>query len=151
MPLDTVGVFAAVQSHALALGLFERVNNHEPLNPPGNGLTANISYGRVRPCRSGLASTSVLLILFVRVWKNVQAQPQDDIDPIVLAAGDALMAAYAGDFELGGLISHVDIRGSQGVLMEAVGGYLPVDASTGYRTNTITLPLVINDVWAEVA
>lgn len=151
MALDTVGILTAVQSHALASGLFDRVNRHEPRNPPGNGLTAAIVVNRIQPARSGLASTSALLILSVQVYRNMQTEPADDIDPAVLGAIDALMDAYAGDFELGGLVSHVDIRGSQGTPMAAQAGYLPVDDTTKYRIMFLTLPLVINDVWAEVA
>jgi hypothetical protein len=40
--------------------------------------------------------------------------PEDAIDPELLAAVDALMSAYSGDFQLGGLITQVDLLGAYG-------------------------------------
>jgi hypothetical protein len=75
-------------------------------------------------------------------------EPQDAIDPGVAAAVDALMAAYSGDFEFGSNVRNVDLLGSAGVPLAAEAGYLNV-SGTMYRVMTITLPLIINDLWSQ--
>lgn len=149
--MNVTGVFAAVESHAAASGLFDRVNTHEPKNAPGNGLTCAIWLASLAPVpSSGLAATSVRLVLMLRLYLNMLQEPQDGIDPAVLTATDTLIDAYVGDFTLGGLIRAVDIRGIHGTPLGAQAGYLPIGDAT-YRTVDIVLPLLINDVWDEVA
>lgn len=147
--MDTNAIIDAAASHAMTLGLFERVNKHEPKNAPGNGLTCAIWGGRITPINSsGLASTSVRLLLNVRLYSSMLQEPADMIDPNLTAACDTLMAAYAGDLTLGAQVRTVDVRGIHGVPMEAVDGYLSQDNRL-YRVYTITLPLLINDAWTE--
>lgn len=152
MALDSVSIVDAVASHASASGWFERVIKHEPKVAPGNGLSASIWTDRIEPHAesSGLAATSVRLILSVRVAMNMLFEPQDDIDPKVLGgAVDALMNAYSGDFALGGLIKNVDLLGEGARGMSAQAGYLDQDHKL-YRVMTINLPLVVSDVWEQV-
>lgn len=145
-------ILDAAVSHAMALGYFERVNAHEPKNKPGNGLTCALWVDRIGPAlgSSGLASTTALLILNVRVYTSMLAQPADGIDPNLLDAVDGLMSAYSGDFELGGLVRQVDLLGQFGTPLSAQAGYLPIDNKL-YRVMTITLPLVVNDLWSQAA
>lgn len=142
----------ALESHALASGLFERVNGHEPKSSPGNGLTAAEWAQSVDPVprASGLAATTGRVVMNVRIYQNMLAEPQDAIDPAVLAAVDELFARYSGDFTLDGLVSHVDLLGAYGVAMSAQAGYLDV-GNGKYRIMTITLPLIVNDLWDQVA
>src|SRR3982751_2445852 len=109
MALNLATLVDAVASHAAASGQFERVNQHEPKNAPGNGLTAAIWVDKIGPAqgRSGLTATTGLLTLDVRVYTSMLAEPQDAIDPNLLGAVDALLAAYSGDFELGGQVCNV--------------------------------------------
>jgi len=148
--LDAQGILDAVQSHALASGLFETVNGHEPKSAPGNGLTAAVWVETISPVRgrSGLAATSGRLELTLRVYQNFISEPQDAIDPAVLGAVDVLIAAYSGDFELGGLVSNVDLLGANGAPLSAKAGYINQD-STLYRVMDITLPLIVNDIWSQ--
>lgn len=141
----------AAVSHAQALGVFERVNAHEPKNAPGNGLSAAVWAQSLWPVPrgSGLASTTARLVLNVRIYSNMVAEPQDMIDPNVISAVDLLMNAYSGDFELGGNVRNVDLLGQAGVPLSAEAGYLNQDGRI-YRVMTITLPLIINDVWSQV-
>jgi hypothetical protein len=150
MTLNTAGIVDAVASHAAATGNFEFVNQHEPKSAPGNGLHAAVWVGTIAPARgqSGLAQTSPLLVLNVRTYLSFKSQPEDAIDPNMMDAVDALMAAYSGDFTLGGLIRNVDLLGTNGPGMSAVSGYITQDGKV-YRIMTITLPLVINDVWGQ--
>jgi hypothetical protein len=152
MALDIVGILDRVVSHALASGRFERVNQHEPKTAPGNGLSAAVWVDSIKPAasQSGLAATTALLVINVRIYQNMIAEPQDMIDPNVMAATDALMAAYSGNFTLGSNVRAVDLLGSAGTPMNAQAGYIQQDNRV-YRAVTITLPLIINDVWSQAA
>jgi hypothetical protein len=147
--MNTQGIFDAITSHAAALGVFDRVSGHEPKNAPGTGLTAAVYFARMAPAQSsGLASTSGVVTFVVRIYNPMTQEPQDGIDPAILTAADSLCGAYAGDFTLGGLVRNVDIRGMAGTPMSSQAGYLTQDGNT-YRTVDITLPLIVNDLWAE--
>lgn len=150
MSLSTAAILDAVISHAKATGRFERALTHEPKSAPGNGLSVAVWVQNLRPIPggSGLASTSARLQLSVRLYTNMLADPQDKIDTRLLDAADALMAAYTGDFELGGLIRNVDLLGEHGDPLSADAGYLEQDRKL-YRVMVITLPLIINDLWSQ--
>jgi hypothetical protein len=152
MALDIRTILSAVESHALASGHFVTVNGLEPRSPPTSGITAAVWVEQIGPARgaSGLTSTSTRLALFVRLYSSLVQQEPDAIDPDLMTALDALMAAYSGDFELGGLIRNVDLLGAYGDPLSARAGYL-AEAGSEYRVMTITLPLIVNDLWAQVA
>ena len=148
MSLSTSAILAAVISHAKATGKAERVLTHEPKSAPGNGITIAIWAQNLRPITSGLTSTCVRLEFSVRVYTNMLAKPEDAIDTNLLGAVDQLMAAYSGDFTLGGLIRQVDLLGEHGEPLSADAGYLEQDNRL-YRVMVITLPLVIDDLWSQ--
>lgn len=150
--MDSAGIFAAAQSHAQGLGYFDEVNTHPVTNPPGNQIVCSITLGPIRGvgAMSGLHSTSGVVTMLQRIYKNIQTEPQDHIDIDVLKVVDALFAAYSGDFTFGGLIRNVDILGQTGAQMMAAPGWLPwPDGGGTYRTVDITLPLIINDMWTQ--
>jgi hypothetical protein len=149
MSLDVVAVLDGIVSHALASGLFERVNTHEPENPPGNGLSAAVWADRIEPARSsGLAATSVRVAFLVRIYASMLQEPADAIDPDMLTATSTLLGAYSGDFELGGSVRQIDLLGTAGVPLSAQAGYITQD-SVLYRVMTIVLPVIVNDVWEQ--
>lgn len=149
MALNITSLLDAVTSHAAASGHFEQVNQHEPVNAPGAGLTCAVWVEGVAPVRtSGLASTSVRLVFNVRIYASAISEPLDAIDPAVVAAVDALCAAYVGDLELGGQVRQVDVRGQHGQPLEVRAGYVPQDGQP-LRVMTIALPVIVNDLWTE--
>jgi hypothetical protein len=152
MSLDITTILNTVQDHALTSGYFDTVNGHEPKSAPGNGLSAAVWVEQIGPARggSGLNSTSARLALFVRLYTPMVQQPEDAIDPNLMTALDALMAAYSGDFTLGGLVREVDLQGIHGDPLSARAGYLTTSGAE-YRVMTITLPLIVNDLWEQVA
>lgn len=151
MTFPVMAILQAVESHALTLGQFERVNMHEPKNAPGTGLTCAIWTEHLEAIRSsGLDSTSAVLRVFIRIYSNMRSEPVDMIDPNVIAATSLLFDEFAGDFEFGGLIRQVDLLGSAGVPMQARAGYIEQDKVL-FRCMTITLPLIINDAWNQEA
>lgn len=148
--MEVDAITDAVVSHAAASGHFERVNQHEPKNAPGNGLTCAVWVQGIAPIPqgSGLDTTSGRLLFNVRIYSNMLQEPQDGIDPNVLKAVDELMRLYSGDFTLDGLIKNVDLLGMYGMAMTAQAGYLTI-GDTMYRVMTINLPLIVNDLWGQ--
>lgn len=151
MALNVDAITDQIISHALATGQFETVNGHEPKNAPGNDLTAAVWLQSIEPFPggSGLQSVSVCLTYMIRIYLNFISQPYDSIDPKILKAADVLITAYAGAFTLGGTVRDVDLFGASGTRLEGRAGYLDQDGKK-YRAFVITLPMVVNDIWAEV-
>ncbi len=150
MALGVVGITASVQSHAQALGLFEVVTLHEPKSKPAAGLTCGIWADRVEPYPggSGLAVSTALVVMSVRLYTPMLQQPYDGIDMGMLEAVDALMRAYSGSFTLEGQVKEVDLLGESGTSLSGQAGYIEQDR-TLYRVYTITLPLIVNDLWVQ--
>lgn len=153
--LPTQGIIDALASHAAASGYFERVNGFEPTTAPGYGLTAGVWVDRIAPVPavSGLNSTSAVLTMFVRIYTSAESDPPDAIDPHMVDATDALMAAYSADFRLGGLVHSVDLLGRTGgplgVGLTAQAGYLELSDAT-LRVMTLSVPLIVIDLWEQV-
>lgn len=148
--MDIKGMLDTITSHAMTLGLFERVNTHEPKNAPGNGLSCAIWMDRIGPLRtSGLPATTGLITFAVRIYTSMLAEPQDAIDPNITEAVDLLIEAYSGDFDLGDAqVRNIDLLGAYGAGLSAKAGYINVDNKL-YRVMTIELPVVVNDIWAQ--
>ena len=148
-------LFTAVVDHAQTLGLFERVNGHEPKNAPGSGLTAAVWVQKIGPVprESGLAATTGRVEFSLRIYTNMLAEPQDEIDPAVTGACLTLIGVYSGDFDLGLAPSFedgmfVDLLGAYGDPLAGQAGYLNQDAKL-YRVMTVTLPLIVGDLWQQ--
>lgn len=148
MSIAITAILNAVSSHAMASGHFEQVNGHEVANAPGFGITVEIWVQRVGPvpAASGLASTSALVLLNVRL-RMPATVPDDYIDPAMTIAASDLIGAYSGDFELGGNARNIDLLGAYGTPVQAVAGWLQQDGM--YRVYTIDLPVVVNDLWTQ--
>lgn len=149
---DVQALFDAMESHALASGLFERVNTHEPKTHPAGRLIAAIWVDSIapEPGGSGLAATNVRIEFNVRLYKNMISEPQDAIDPEMLAATAALMEDYSGDFTLGDRAQAVDLLGKAGTPLSAQAGYINTDGQL-MRVVTITVPVIINNAWTQTA
>lgn len=145
-----LSLFDQVKSHAMTLGVFDRVAQHEPKNAPGNGLTCSIWVQSIDPVpdASSLIATSGRVELHVRVYSNMLQEPQDDIDPQILTAVTTLMGEYSGHFTLGGTVRDVDLLGAHGQALSAQAGYLDIDHKL-YRVMVITLPIILNDMWVQ--
>lgn len=150
MAIGVTAILNAIESHALAIGVFEQVNMHEPKNAPMGGLTCAVwAQSITSAASSGLAATTAHVIWNLRIFSPMVVEPQDAIDPAVLDAVDVLFAALLADYTLGETVRMIDVRGMAGVRMSAQAGYLRQD-NTEFRVMTITLPVLVNDAWDEV-
>jgi hypothetical protein len=137
-----------VVSHAASLGVFRRVNSHEPKAAPGNGLTYAVWVDSIEPigAASGLGAVSGYVILTGRIYGNMLMKPEDEIDPRILKAAAKLLNAYCGDFDFGDTVRAVDLLGMYGQKLHTQAGYATI-ASTVYRIKDVTIPVVINDMF----
>jgi len=148
--LNTLAVLNALQSHAMALGIFDRVNTHEPKAVPGSGITCAIWMSSIRPAnlRSGLDSTTARVEWLCRLYTSMLADPQDAIDPQMMMAVDAVFTRLAADFSLGDTVSNIDLLGHVGDPLRSEAGYVNQDGKL-MRVVTIYIPVVINDAWDQ--
>jgi hypothetical protein len=145
-------VFDKVVSFALATGRFDHVNQHEPKNAPGRGLECSVWMNTITPTRSsGLGAVSGIVTLYARIYTNFRKQPYDAIDPDVMAATADIMGAMAGNFDFGGAanVRTVDLLGGWSTTpLSAAAGYVEIDRQM-FRIMTVTIPIVINDMFLE--
>lgn len=145
-------LFDAVLSKLLTLGIFQTVNQHEPKSAPGLGTRASMWVDSMRPIpgASGLNATSGVVTFNVRVYSNFLQMPLDGIDPDILTATSTVLNAFSAGFTLGGTVRAIDLLGMYGAAMEARAGYVTQDGKV-YRLMDVTLPMIINDLWTQVA
>ena len=149
MGLANKTIMDRLTSKAKATGLFRAVNGHEPKNAPEKGLSAAVWSDSIAPSlTSGLNSTSAVVTWMIRLYTPMITEPQDMIDPTLIAAADQIMGDITGDFDLGGTVRQVDLLGSHGTPFGAQAGYVEIDG-TMYRIIDITVPCVINDAWTQ--
>ena len=168
MAFNTTDLQTRVTDHLLTLGVFDKVNGHEPKSAPGKGFTAAVWIQEIAPIQSsGLAIGSGRIEFNVRIYTNMFSDPPDAIDPDMAHCVDACFDSYSGDFLLdrtgilddlriigeGSILNEircVDLLGAYGTPLRAVAGYITLDGKT-YRVMTITLPVIVNDIWQQVA
>ncbi len=141
------GVFLKLRDHAAGLGVFEHVEGHALQNPPSSGKAVAFELGSLRPyaAGSGLNVTSVELTITASVYRLLQTQPADDIEPSIAGAVAALMVALSADFDLGEQVRNIDLMS-----LAADAGYVKLGGGeTVFRTAVLTIPIVINDVFEQ--
>lgn len=141
-----VAVYAALESHAKAMNRFQAVDTEQPTASPAAGLYCSVIVGPITllAAESGLDAATGRVEFHVMTWSQAAKRKVDPTDRKLLSATCALMGEYAGGFTLGGLIRNVDVFG-----MSAHPGWIDFQGSQ-CRAFDITLPLVINDMFAEV-
>jgi hypothetical protein len=144
-PAQAKALFTAVRSLAQQLGIFQAIDTHEPENAPGNRLYCSITLGGIGPAPSGLNILSGQVTLLVRIWSAAMQRPLDDIDPEALATIAAFIGALAGAFTLGGTVRNIKIAD-----LTATPGWIQAEGKP-FRVVEMPVPIVINDMWAEVA
>jgi hypothetical protein len=152
--MDTTPVLKRLASHALTLGMFDRVNAHEPTHTPGTGISAAFWAGNIRPLPSmgGLSESAAVVVYNGRLYMAAGSTPDqaDVIDPAMMTAVDKLLTAYHGDFELGGTATAIDLLGKSGASLSAEAGYIRYDdGGSVMRTFTITIPVIFAHAWTQ--
>lgn len=147
-------VFDKVVSYALATGRFDHVNQHEPKSAPGHGLECSVWMNTLVPTRSsGLGVTSGIVTLYARIYSNFRKQPYDMIDPEIMSAVSDMLGALSNDFDLGGEadVRAIDLLGAwTNTPLSAAAGYVEIDRQM-FRIMTITIPIVVNDMFTQGA
>jgi hypothetical protein len=160
MSFDSAAVqnlFDLVQSKVQQLAVVDSVNTVEPKSAPQNNLTCAIWIQEIIPVRtSGLNVTSALVTFTVRIYSNMLRDAQDEIDPNITQAVTSIIDAFSGSFELKDDVTQqstarmVDLLGAYGNGLSAKAGYLSIQQKM-FRIMDISLPVVINDCWSQVA
>lgn len=150
-------LYTAVGDIAKQSGLFDRVDDHEPRNPPGRGLTCQVLMGAFEPVGrgSGLQVTSARMEFTVRISAPRMQSPDGKTDRAVLYAATYLMAAYNAELDLDevtpdGLVRCVDVLGMYGDALHMEPGWI-TDSEGNYRVAELTVPLILNDVFPQGA
>src|SRR5215472_117788 len=129
MAFDAAAVrtlFSQVTSHAATLGIFDRVNQHEPENAPGSGASYAVWLSGIEPVAraSGLAATTGRVEFTGHIFRRLRARPPDQVDPDIMLLAVNLIAAYSGDLKLGGTVMAVDLLGAYGAPLRARPAYV---------------------------
>lgn len=141
----------ALVSYSKTLGVFEKVNGHEPKNAPSKGVSTAIWVQRIEPAKSGLASTSCRFVVNQRLYINMLKDPQDAIDEELMDVVDLLFVKYSENFKLQlDNVRSIDLLGSAGQGLSAEAGYMSQDGKM-FRVMTLTIPVIVNDAWEQEA
>jgi hypothetical protein len=145
-------LFNSVVSVAEQTGFFRSSNTHEPKGSPGSGLRLAIWMQDIEPIpeASGLASATALVVFNARIYGNMLEKPEDEIDPRITTAAVGLIGAFSTGFTLGGTVRNVDLLGAHGPKLRAQAGYVTI-AGAMYRVMTVTVGVILDDVWTEMA
>jgi hypothetical protein len=146
------GIFDKLASHAAELGIFDSVNTHEPKSPIRSGVTAAVWLQSIGPATSasGLANTTCRAEFMFRIFTNMLSEPQDAIDPNMMVSALLLLDSYSGDFDLGGSVKCIDLLGIYGPALSMRAGYVSL-GSVHHRVIDVTVPVIINDLFDQVA
>lgn len=151
--LNIKRIITEVRDHLNRLGVFEALApSHEPKNAPGQGPRVALWFAEQNPApaASGLDSSGAIVVINIRLYQNMLAEPQDDIDPEMVEALDAVMRVLHADFTLGDTVRNIDVFGAHGIRLRSQAEYLQQDGRL-YRVIDITVPLIVNDLWDQAA
>jgi hypothetical protein len=152
MAFDLAATTNVLRSHVEASGWFGLVLSHEPKSAPRTGErpAASISLWSFGPYpgASGLASTSAIITMMVRLQIGMIIEPQDAIDTAMGLASLEVMRRITADYDLGENVRNVDLMGAKSTGMNMRMGYLDQDGIK-FRVSTIMVPCVVNDVWDQ--
>lgn len=151
--LDAVAVRDALKSVFQSVGSIGDVLTSQGVAPPSNGVSAQIwavPPFKLVPTRSGLADVSLLVTFNARLLIPLGTPPADDLDLSLLAAYSDVMNALVGGFTLNGEVEQLDLLGAYSGGLTTDPAYIEIGGAM-FRCMTMTLPLVLDDVWDEVA
>jgi hypothetical protein len=150
---DAQGLTDAVASLVQASGLVTTVAAHEPASlPSANQISAAVWMQGIGPARkvSGLAATAARVEYRLRLYTPMVTGNMDAIDPVMTTAASQLIRLLSADFTLGGEIFAADLLGTHGAPLSAKADYYRQE-NAFYRIYDITVPLIVDNVWAQGA
>lgn len=150
---NAADIQSRLTSIALSSGLFASVSGHEPASPAPAGLSAALFLAAIGPSKkfSGLSATAGAVTWTLRIYDPMTTGNLDDIDPRVASATSTIIGMFSADFTLGGAVFVVDLLGMNGVPLAGKAGYINQTGQPSVRIMDITIPLVIDAVWAQGA
>src|SRR5258708_1051450 len=103
------------------------------------------------PPGSGLAAVSGVVTFAARIYEaKMLEKPEDNIDKRLLAHTAQLMNVLSGSFTLTGNARNIDLQGAAGQPLAAASGFI-MHENTLFRVAQVTIPIIVNDLWQEVA
>lgn len=151
MALDSDAAVNYILNGVGTTGMFENIASHEPASAPvRTGLTAGCWVSTYEPTTSGLNKVSMRLLMQLRIFTSLDQQPRDEIDKRLMRGIDAVMNYYIGHFQGLNGMRYVDVFGADGDRLRAALAYLEQDGKK-MRIADVFIPLVLNDVYTEVA
>jgi hypothetical protein len=149
--MDPVALFAAAQSTAQKLAIFEEVILHEPKAAPQSLPMLALWLGPLTPlpAGSGLSATAVRVSLRGRIYTTDLAKPEDAIDARLLTLASTLLGAYSGGYTFGGQVELIDLLGIYGETLSGQPGFIDHDGKF-FRVFELNLPLIIDALWSQV-
>jgi hypothetical protein len=145
-------VTVQLESLAKTLGVFDRVNLHEPVSAPSTGITCAIwnQAGNPVPRRTGGNSTTFRFLYLIRLFHVLRIENPDVVDERMIDATSQIMTALSGDFDLGQAEWEIDLLGAYGEPLSYQAGFIEYEDGPNFRAITITVPLIVNDVFSQV-
>lgn len=144
-------VYSSAVSAAKKLGCFAEVIQHEPkAAPPSKACAVWTQSLTPVAAVSGLAATSGRLELRARIYLDFLGKPEDKIDPELVRLTSLLLGAYSGGFTFGGTVMEIDLLGGHGESLSATAGFIHHDGHV-FRVMEISLPVIIDNLWTQVA
>jgi hypothetical protein len=139
-------LFDALKSAVQQTALFQAVDMHEPVSPPGVRLYCSIIFAGLKPVTSsGLNVTSGQVTFDMRIWSKAQQRPLDKIDPEIVAAAATVIGVLSGELTLGETVRDIDL-----LSMSGTPGWVEFNGEQ-FRVMSISIPIVINDLFEQVA
>jgi hypothetical protein len=143
-------LFSQVTSHAQSLGVFPGgVNGHAPESPPGPAAAYSTWLSDIKPVpqASGQDGITGRVEFTGHIFIRSRSRPLDEVDPEAMLLAVDLIAAYSGDFTLGGSVMEVDLLGAYGAPVGAQAAWADFQG-TPFRVMETTLPLIVDNLWS---
>ncbi len=146
-----LGTLTAVKDYLLSSGLFlGGAQIGEPKAPQAAGFAASVFNGAWHVAQLTLNNTIEEHVVIVRIYRNMLADPEADIETDVANRMDLLKAFVAGHYQLDNAgIRAVDVGGMYGTALRGQFGYADI-AGTMHRFAEMSLPVIVDDS-AELA
>jgi hypothetical protein len=148
---DLAAMLDAFRSLCRKSGGFDFVSAHELRKAPAARFSLGAWLAGLRPIpgRSGLASTSLRVLLQARIYMPLQGDP-DQLDTEMARRVDLIWSALHGDITITAAEHEVDILGAYGDPILADSGWLPMPDNTPVRVADLFVPIIVNDAYAQV-